>query len=110
MHGYHPTDPHSYAALLTNHQAEIPDNIQAIPDMFRLMTRDAELAKARNAAARGSGRIRSGLRNTVAGIHCPQAGCAWADSTGSATRLAARRDRRRIRYNAAKAPSSMWKR
>jgi hypothetical protein len=51
MHGYHPTDKQSYAALLTN-QTEIPEDIQAIPDMFRLMTRDAELAKARNAATR----------------------------------------------------------
>ena len=47
MHGYHPGDSHSYAALLTN-QREIPADIRAIPDMFRLMTRDAELAHARN--------------------------------------------------------------
>jgi hypothetical protein len=48
MHGYHPTDPQSYAALCTN-QPEIPAAIQAIPDMFRLMTRDADLAKEQNA-------------------------------------------------------------
>jgi hypothetical protein len=48
MHGYHPEDPHSYAMLCTN-QPEIPGIITAIPDIFRLMTRDAELAKARNA-------------------------------------------------------------
>ncbi|MDB6021823.1 MAG: Type phosphodiesterase/nucleotide pyrophosphatase [Pedosphaera sp.] len=48
MHGYHPSDKHSYAALLSNH-TDIPADITAIPDMFRLMTRDAELAKARNA-------------------------------------------------------------
>ncbi len=48
MHGYHPADKHSYAALLTN-QPDVPKDIVAIPDMFRLMTRDAELAKARNA-------------------------------------------------------------
>jgi len=47
MHGYHPGDKHSYAALMTN-QREIPENIEAIPDIFRLMTRDAELAKSRN--------------------------------------------------------------
>lgn len=48
MHGYHPEDPQSYAALLTN-QPEIPADITAIPDIFRLMTRDAELAQAENA-------------------------------------------------------------
>jgi hypothetical protein len=48
MHGYHPDDPHSYAMLCTN-QPEIPEDIAAIPDIFRLMTRDAELAKVRNA-------------------------------------------------------------
>lgn len=47
MHGYHPADPQSYAMLCTN-QAEIPDDIQAIPDLFHLMTRDAELAFDRN--------------------------------------------------------------
>lgn len=47
MHGYHPSDPQSFAALCTN-QAEIPQEIAAIPDLFRLMTRDADLAKARN--------------------------------------------------------------
>ena len=47
MHGYHPRDKQSYATLLTN-QPEIPDDITAIPDIFRLMTRDAELARARN--------------------------------------------------------------
>jgi hypothetical protein len=48
MHGYHPTDKHSYAALLTN-QPDIPEEIVAIPDIFKLMTHDAELAKAVNA-------------------------------------------------------------
>jgi hypothetical protein len=47
MHGYHPNDPQSYAALLSN-QAEIPEDIVAIPDVFRLMTRDAAAAKAEN--------------------------------------------------------------
>jgi len=48
MHGYHPTDPQSYASLCTN-QPTIPDDVVAIPDVFRLMTRDAVLAKERNA-------------------------------------------------------------
>jgi len=48
MHGYHPTDPQSYAALLTN-QKEIPANIQAIPDIYMLMTADALRASAANA-------------------------------------------------------------
>ncbi|HZQ47217.1 MAG TPA: alkaline phosphatase family protein [Verrucomicrobiae bacterium] len=48
MHGYHPKDKHSYAALLTN-QPDLPGEIGAIPDIFKLMTRDALLAKARNA-------------------------------------------------------------
>jgi len=47
MHGYHPNDPQSYAALLTN-QKEIPSEIQSIPDIYRLMTRDAQLAHAAN--------------------------------------------------------------
>jgi hypothetical protein len=51
MHGYHPSDKHSYAALCTN-QPEIPDEIAAIPDVFRLMTREAMVAKARNTAIR----------------------------------------------------------
>jgi hypothetical protein len=38
MHGYYPTDPQSYASLCTN-QTSIPDEIKAIPDIFRLMTR-----------------------------------------------------------------------
>jgi hypothetical protein len=51
MHGYHPEEKHSYATLCTN-QANIPEDIVAIPDVFRLMTRDALLAKARNARAK----------------------------------------------------------
>lgn len=48
MHGYHPTAPHSYAALCTN-QAEIPESVCAIPDLYQLMVRDAELAREANA-------------------------------------------------------------
>ncbi|MEY4940083.1 MAG: hypothetical protein RIQ93_1818 [Verrucomicrobiota bacterium] len=47
MHGYHPDAPHSYASLLTNH-TDVPADIAAIPDMFKLMTRDAERAHAAN--------------------------------------------------------------
>jgi hypothetical protein len=47
MHGYHPRERHSYAALCTN-QSEIPDEISAIPEMFRLMTREADRAKLSN--------------------------------------------------------------
>ncbi len=47
MHGYHPNEAQSYAALLTN-QPEIPDDIMAIPDIYRLMIRDAELAARAN--------------------------------------------------------------
>jgi predicted AlkP superfamily pyrophosphatase or phosphodiesterase len=47
MHGYHPTDPQSYASLLTN-QSVIPDDITHIPHIHRLMVRDATAAKAAN--------------------------------------------------------------
>jgi Type I phosphodiesterase / nucleotide pyrophosphatase len=47
MHGYHPDEPHSFAMLCTN-QPGIPDHVTAIPDVYRLMTSDAELAKMRN--------------------------------------------------------------
>lgn len=47
MHGYHPDEKHSYAALLTN-QPEIPDGISAIPHIYNLMVRDARLAQAQN--------------------------------------------------------------
>jgi len=52
MHGYHPRDLHSYAALLTN-QPRIPSDIEAIPDIYRLMLRDAEMAKAANGSKDG---------------------------------------------------------
>jgi predicted AlkP superfamily pyrophosphatase or phosphodiesterase len=47
MHGYHPRERHSYAALLTN-QPELSADIVAIPDLFRLMTREAERARSGN--------------------------------------------------------------
>lgn len=49
MHGYHPYEKHSYASLLTN-QSEIPGDIEAIPDVFKLMVRDAEEAWRLNRA------------------------------------------------------------
>jgi hypothetical protein len=50
MHGYHPSEPQSYAGLCTN-RTDLPDTVTAIPDMFGLMLRDATLAKTRNAQA-----------------------------------------------------------
>lgn len=50
MHGYHPSAKQSYAMLCTN-QSDIPEETVAIPDIFRLMTRDAELAAAKNSTA-----------------------------------------------------------
>jgi hypothetical protein len=50
MHGYHPSAKQSYAMLCTN-QAEIPEETVAIPDIYRLMTRDAELAATKNSTA-----------------------------------------------------------
>jgi hypothetical protein len=47
MHGYHPTDKHSYAALFSN-RAELPVSVRAIPEVFKLMTVEAEQAFARN--------------------------------------------------------------
>ena len=47
MHGYHPSERQSYAALCTN-QPEIPEQVEAIPDLYQLMRRDADLAKIRN--------------------------------------------------------------
>jgi len=51
MHGYHPSEKQSYAALCTN-QEKISQEITAIPDIYRLMTRDSDLAKACNEANR----------------------------------------------------------
>jgi hypothetical protein len=49
MHGYHPRDPQSYAALFTN-QA-VPDSVTAIPHIYNLMTREADEAARLNHAA-----------------------------------------------------------
>jgi Type I phosphodiesterase / nucleotide pyrophosphatase len=53
MHGYHPSEKQSYAVLCTN-QDKIPEEISAIPDIYRLMTRDADDANTRNSAANTS--------------------------------------------------------
>lgn len=47
MHGYHPTDKHSYAVLCTN-QIDLPAPVTAIPEIFKLMTHEAEHAFAAN--------------------------------------------------------------
>jgi hypothetical protein len=47
MHGYHPTDKHSYAALFTN-RADLPAQVAAIPDIFKLMSLEAEDALIKN--------------------------------------------------------------
>jgi hypothetical protein len=50
MHGYHPTEKHSYAALFTNQPGAI-DSVTALPDLYRLMSREAELASAANVSS-----------------------------------------------------------
>jgi len=47
MHGYHPSEKHSYAALLTN-QASLPAAVSAIPDIYQLMVKEAEIAEEAN--------------------------------------------------------------
>lgn len=49
MHGYHPTEKHSYAAFLTN-QSGVPDELTAIPHICDLMKRTALLARDTNRA------------------------------------------------------------
>jgi hypothetical protein len=53
MHGYHPSEKQSYAVLCTNRE-KISDDISAIPDIFRLMIRDADDANTRNFLEKGS--------------------------------------------------------
>ena len=61
MHGYHPTDKHSYASLLTN-QPTIPEDVTHIPHIYRLMVRDALLAREQNSSHRPPER-RAGQRH-----------------------------------------------
>jgi hypothetical protein len=53
MHGYHPNEKQSYAVICTN-QASIPNEIASIPDIYRLMTRDADHANNRNFLGKGT--------------------------------------------------------
>ncbi len=48
MHGYHPSDPQSYATLFSSHAEEVTEDITAIPHIHRLMER----AVAHHAAGR----------------------------------------------------------
>ena len=45
MHGYHPSEKHSYASLLSNRE-KIPEEVTHIPHIYRLMEADAREAKA----------------------------------------------------------------
>jgi hypothetical protein len=63
MHGYHPQEKHSFAALLTN-QTDIPDDVTAIPHIYGLMVRDALLAQEQNQSP-GPPKRRDGLRFPV---------------------------------------------
>lgn len=47
MHGYHPQEKHSYAALLSN-RSDLPEPVTALTDLFALMTEEADLARAAN--------------------------------------------------------------
>jgi len=47
MHGYHPSEKHSFATLFTN-QAEVGDDIAAIPDIYKLMVSEAKRAQEAN--------------------------------------------------------------
>lgn len=47
MHGYHPDDPQSYAALMTS-SPELPSSVTSIPDIYQLMRRDASMASTLN--------------------------------------------------------------
>jgi hypothetical protein len=54
MHGYHPSEKHSYAMICTN-QADVPDEICAIPDIYRLMLHDTKVASGRNVNGSAAG-------------------------------------------------------
>lgn len=47
MHGYHPDAPHSYASMMTNY-TDVPDDVTAIPHVYKLMTQQAERAARMN--------------------------------------------------------------
>lgn len=46
MHGYHPSEKHSYATLFSN--TELPEHVTAIPHIFNLMVESARCAKSIN--------------------------------------------------------------
>ncbi|MDX1952008.1 MAG: alkaline phosphatase family protein [Verrucomicrobiota bacterium] len=50
MHGYHPNDPQSYAALCSN-QAALPFEATAIPHIFNIMVEEATRAKQANSSS-----------------------------------------------------------
>lgn len=50
MHGYHPSDPHSYASLCSS-RPDVPAGVTAIPHLYSLMTEAAENARMQNAEA-----------------------------------------------------------
>ena len=60
MHGYHPDAPHSYASLLTNY-SDVPADITAIPDIYRLMVAQAERVRPAQPSAGHYGEL-SGIR------------------------------------------------
>jgi len=67
MHGYHPCEKHSYAALMSN-QSQIPEDVQALPDLFRVMKMEAELAQSansRSSALFGQMEIPRGVTHTA---------------------------------------------
>jgi hypothetical protein len=47
MHGYHPREKHSFAALCSNQEA-IAEEVTAIPHMYHLMVRESQAAYALN--------------------------------------------------------------
>ena len=49
MHGYHPDAPHSYASMLTNY-SDVPQDITAIPHVYKLMAAQALRAAGLNHA------------------------------------------------------------
>lgn len=58
MHGYHPSDPQSYASLLTN-QPDLPDDVTAIPHIYRIMEREASRAMQLNTPVLATTPVRS---------------------------------------------------
>jgi hypothetical protein len=49
MHGYHPTDPQSYATLFTSHN-DVPDDVTHIPHIYKLMEREVQFHSAARSA------------------------------------------------------------